>query len=316
MPSITAAPSHQHVKANGLQLAYDEFGSVGDPAIVLIMGLGTQMIGWPVAFCEKLAVEGFRVIRFDNRDIGLSQKLDDSGRPSLIRVALRKKLGLANRVPYRLHDMAADTTGLMDGLGIEAAHLVGISMGGMIAQTVAGYFPSRTLSLTSIMSTSGRSSLPSASIKVTRQVFKPVGDEDEEAFLARATKTWQLIGSPGYPVSEVALQEKILASYRRSYYPAGAARQAVAIVASGDRVDLLKRIDTPTLVLHGKDDALVPVACGIDTAKHIKNARLELIDGMGHNLPEPLLPQFAQLIAEHARDAVTSPERSRPRIRT
>lgn len=295
---------HQYLQANGLRIAYDEFGATQDPAIILIMGLGTQMIGWPVSFCENLAALGFRVIRFDNRDIGLSEKLHYSGTPNLIRVALRTKLRLPNSVPYKLDDMAADTIGVMDALNIESAHIVGISMGGMIAQTVAGQFPKRTLSLTSIMSTSGHRSLPSASLKVTRQVFKRVANEDEEGYVRRSMKTWGLIGSPGYPVSDEALRERILLSYNRSYYPPGASRQATAIVASGDRVSLLKRITVPTLVIHGKDDALVPVECGIHTAKHVKGAKLELVEGMGHNLPEALLPDFAALISNHAREAV------------
>jgi pimeloyl-ACP methyl ester carboxylesterase len=295
---------HQYLQANGLKIAYDEFGASDDPAIILIMGLGTQMIAWPVPFCETLAALGFRVIRFDNRDIGLSEKMHYSSTPSLFRVALRKKLRLPSRVPYKLDDMATDTIGVMDALNIESAHIVGVSMGGMIAQTVAGKFPERTLSLTSIMSTTGHSSLPVASLKVMRQVFKRVANEDEEGYVRRAMKTWNLIGSPAYPVSDEALREKILISYNRSYYPAGASRQATAIVASGDRVSLLKKIAVPTLVIHGKDDALVPVECGIHTAKHVKGAKLELVEGMGHNLPEPLLSNFAQLISNHAREAI------------
>ncbi len=308
MAPTSEAKQHPTLKANGLQLAYDEFGERKHPAIILIMGLGTQMIAWPESFCVDLATQGFRVVRFDNRDIGLSEKLHDKGRPNLIRVALKQRFGLVNKVPYRLVDMATDTIGVMDALDIDAAHLVGISMGGMIAQTVAGHFPKRTLSLTSIMSSSGHRSLPSASVKVTRAVFKRPGEENEAAYLERALETWKLIGSPGYPVDEDVLKERMLTSYRRSYYPAGAARQATAIVASGDRVKLLKRIEAPTLVIHGKDDQLVPVACGIHTAEQVKESTLELFDGMGHNLPEALLPRFAELISAHAHTATgTSP---------
>lgn len=302
------APEQSTLQANGLELAYDEFGDSKNPAIVLIMGLGTQMIAWPESFCEDLAAQGFRVVRFDNRDIGLSEKLEEKGRPNLIRVALKQRFGLVNKVPYRLVDMAADTIGVMDALDIDAAHLVGISMGGMIAQTVAGHFPKRTLSLTSIMSSSGHRSLPSASLKVTRQVFKKPGDESEADYLVRALKTWKLIGSPHYPVDEEVLKERMLTSYRRSYYPAGAARQATAIVASGDRVKLLKSIQSPTLVIHGKADQLVPVACGIHTAEQVPQSTLELFEGMGHNLPEALLPRFAELISTHAHTAA----RTRP----
>ncbi|MFT4823921.1 MAG: pimeloyl-ACP methyl ester carboxylesterase [Halioglobus sp.] len=303
MPPLSAVKEHTILQANGLELAYDEFGERKNPAIILIMGLGTQMIAWPESFCEDLASKGFRVIRFDNRDIGLSQKLEDKGRPNLIGVALKQRFGLVNKVPYRLVDMAADTIGVMDALDIDAAHLVGISMGGMIAQTVAGHFPKRTLSLTSIMSSSGHRSLPSASVKVTRQVFKRPGAESEAAYIERALKTWKLIGSPDYPVDEEVLRAKMLTSYRRSYYPAGAARHATAIVASGDRVKLLRRIESPTLVIHGKADQLVPVACGIHTAEQIKQSTLELFEGMGHNMPEALLPRFAELISNHAHTA-------------
>lgn len=308
MASTSEAKQNPSLQANGLQLAYDEFGERKHPAVILIMGLGTQMIAWPESFCVDLASRGFRVVRFDNRDIGLSEKLHGKGSPNLIRVALKQRFGLVNKVPYRLVDMAADTIGVMDALDIDAAHLVGISMGGMIAQTVAGHFPKRTLSLTSIMSSSGHRSLPSASVKVTRQVFKKPGIENEAAYLERALETWKLIGSPGYPVDEDVLKERMLTSYRRSYYPAGAARQAIAIVASGDRVKLLKRIEAPTLVIHGNADQLVPVACGIHTAEQVKESTLELFDGMGHNLPEALLPRFAELISAHAHTAAgTSP---------
>ncbi|MGI9284480.1 MAG: alpha/beta fold hydrolase [Pseudomonadales bacterium] len=297
--------TEQYVKANGVRLAYDEFGNPSQPAIVLIMGLGTQMIAWPEEFCHGLAAEGYRVVRFDNRDIGLSEKMDAAKMPSLLKMMLLARLKLPFKVPYKLHDMAEDTVGLLDALDIDAAHLVGASMGGMIAQLVASNYPYRTLSLTSIMSTSGCSSLPRPGRNVTAHMGKrpPSGEQD---FLDSAMRTWRLIGSPDYQPSDEVLREKIRRSYQRSYHPLGFARQLAAIVASGDRVEVLKKIQAPSLVIHGKSDVLVPVEGGIDTARHIPDAKLELIDGMGHDLPQPLLARFVDLIASHAAGAVAS----------
>jgi pimeloyl-ACP methyl ester carboxylesterase len=286
------------VKAGNIQLAVQEFGEAEDPAIVLIMGLGTQMISWPESFCQGLADLGYRVIRFDNRDIGLSQKLDGVRAPSVLKLMLASKLGIQLKVPYQLRDMANDTVALLDTLGIEAAHFVGASMGGMIAQLMAAHHPSRVRTLTSIMSTSGDKNLPQAKAKVLLRLAAKSAS-DEASFLESAVRTWRIIGSPAYQPDEAVLREKLLLAYRRSYYPAGSVRQMAAITACGSRVESLKSIIAPTLVIHGKDDLLVPVSGGIDTAKHIPNARLELIDGMGHDLPTPLLPQFIELITSH-----------------
>ena len=289
----------QFVKANGLRLAYDEFGERSQPAILLIMGLGAQMIAWPEELCDRLAAEGFRVVRFDNRDIGLSEKIDGKKMPGLLKTAMLSRLNIPVSVPYKLFDMAEDTLGLMDALDIDAAHLVGASMGGMIAQLVAGYHPYRTLSLTSMMSTSGRKSLPQARPEVTLQLTRR-RPADEHGYLKVATQLWRTIGSPDYPPSDDELRERILRGYRRSYYPAGSARQLLALIASGDRVDALRKVQAPSLVIHGKADKLALVEGGIDTARLIANAKLELIDGMGHDLPRPLLARFAELIASHA----------------
>ena len=291
----------KYVTANELRICYDEFGDPAHPAVLLIMGLGTQMIAWPEAFCEHLAIGGYRVIRFDNRDVGLSQKLVDARVPNLLRMLLASGLGLPLRVPYTLHDMARDTVGLLDGLGIERAHIVGASMGGMIAQLIAGDHPQRTLSLTSMMSTSGARSLPSASRQVQRLMMRRAGSGEEE-YLRYASRLWQVIGSPMYPPEKQELRERLLASYRRSYYPEGFLRQFAAIVASGDRVDLLRRVQRPTLVIHGSADALVPVEGGIHTAELVPGAQLAVIKGMGHDLPVVLLPRLASLILEHIRN--------------
>jgi pimeloyl-ACP methyl ester carboxylesterase len=296
--------SEQYVKANGIELAYDEFGEAGRPVILLITGLGTQMIAWPEAFCNDLAAHGFRVIRFDNRDIGLSQKMEGSKVPGILKIAAYSRLRLPVKVPYLLHDMAADAVGLLDALDVSSAHIVGASMGGMIAQLIAGHFPFRVLSLTSIMSTSGCRSLPGADRKVALHMVRRPAKADAEALQEYAMRTWRLIGSPAYQPSDEVLREKLSLSYQRSHYPPGHSRQMAAIIASGDRVSLLKKIIAPTLVIHGKEDLLVPVAGGIDTARHVPGAKLELIEGMGHDLPQPLLPHFAELIGTHAKAAL------------
>jgi len=305
--------SEKYAKANGIELAYEEFGEPGLPVILLIMGLGTQMIAWPEAFCTGLAKRGYRVIRFDNRDIGLSQKMDGARAPHMLRMALHARLNWRVQVPYTLHDMAEDAIGLLDALDIGSAHVVGASMGGMIAQIVAGDFPFRVLSLTSIMSTSGRRSLPSAQPKVALQLLRRPTGTDAADLLDYAMRTWRLIGSPAYQPSDEALREKISRSFQRSFYPAGHTRQMAAIMASGDRVSVLQRVISPTLVIHGRADPLVPVAGGIDTARLVRGAKLELIDGMGHDLPEPLLPYLVELIGSHTDEQALSVARAMTR---
>ncbi len=295
--------TEQYVEANGLRLAYDEFGTEHDTVILLIMGLGTQMIAWPDVFCEDLAARGYRVIRFDNRDIGLSQKMEGAQSPGLASLMLRSRLGMSLRVPYKLHDMAEDAVDLMNALGVGSAHLVGASMGGMIAQLIAAHYPNRVLSLTSIMSTSGRRSLPGANREVAMHMLRRPRNSDPETLLQYTMRTYRLIGSPAYPPSDEILRGKIAAAFKRSYYPMGYRRQMAAIVASGDRVAVLKQVKAPTLVIHGTADPLVRVEGGIDTAKLVPGARLELLDGMGHDLPQPLLPRIADLIGSHAKTA-------------
>jgi pimeloyl-ACP methyl ester carboxylesterase len=214
------------------------------------------------------------------------------------------RLRLPLEVPYTLHDMAKDAIGLLNALDIKAAHVVGASMGGMIGQLMAGHYPFRVLSLTSIMSTSGCRSLPAADPKVQLHMVRRPVNADRETLEAYSLKTWRLIGSPGYPPTDNELLLKIRTSYERSFYPQGHRRQMAAILASGDRVSLLKKVMAPTLVIHGRDDPLVPVEAGIDTARHVPGARLELIEGMGHDLPVPLLGHFAELIGGHADEAL------------
>jgi pimeloyl-ACP methyl ester carboxylesterase len=298
--------TEKYVRANGIELAYDEFGASRDPVLLLIMGLGTQMIAWPEPFCASLAAQGYRVIRFDNRDIGLSEKMDGARAPHILKVAAFSRLNLPLTVPYRLGTMAQDAIGLLDALDIGAAHIVGASMGGMIAQLMAAHFPFRVLSLTSIMSTSGHKSLPGVDRKVALHMLRRPNAADPAAVLDHAMRTWRLIGSPAYQPTDAALREKISLSIQRSYYPAGHKRHIAAIMASGDRVAALQKITAPTLVIHGKADPLVPVAGGIDTARLVRGSRLELIDGMGHDLPQPLLGHFVDLISTHARGAAAN----------
>ena len=291
--------SVKYLEANGIRIAYDEFGQPSDPVILLIMGMATQMTAWPLSLCNGLAQRGFRVIRYDKRDVGLSEKMASAVVPSAARMMLTAALGRPLRVSYKLDDMAHDACGVIDALGLEQVHLAGVSMGGMIAQLVAAKFPDRVRSLTSIMSSSGDRKLPRASRKVTRALLKRYVGLVKPSI--ETTMDFQrLIGSPGFPQGDEELRDKVTAAYERSFYPPGYSRHMAAIMASGSRVSLLKTIRTPSLVVHGRDDLLVPLACGVDTARHIPDARLEVIDGMGHNLPEALMPTLEELLANHA----------------
>lgn len=292
------------VVANGLELEYENFGSAADPSILLIMGLGMQLIAWPQPFCEELAEKGFHVIRYDNRDTGFSTKFGGVKAPGLPALLVRSFLRLPIRVPYTLYDMAEDATGLLDALDIPSAHIVGASMGGMIAQNLAARFPERVRSLTSIMSTSGHRSLPGADPLVSRHLFRSrPTSADREAVIAHNMRTLELIGSPAYPIDEETRREMTSLSFDRCFYPAGFTRHVAAIVQDGDRRERLGMISAPTLVIHGREDRLVPLAGGIDTAEHVPGARLEIIDGMGHNLPAALWPTLVEMITEHADNA-------------
>lgn len=297
------------VAANGIEIAYDEFGDAKAPVILLIMGLGTQMIAWPVPFCEALAARGFRVVRFDNRDIGLSTKFDSVGPVDVVAGFTRALAGEPVAAPYNLNDMAADAIGLMDKLGIARAHIVGASMGGMIAQVVAAKYPDRTRSLVSIMSSSGDPSLPPGKPEAIAALLAPRPDAaDREAVITHGMKVYRVIGSPGFPTSDAELRVKIEQSTDRSYYPVGVGRQLMAVLASGSRVDLLKTIAVPTLVLHGADDPLVPVEAGKDTAEHVPGSKLTIVPGMGHDLAPGLVPILVEAIADHCHAADRQPQ--------
>lgn len=289
------------VSANDITIEYESFGKPSDPTILLIMGLGMQLIAWPEQFCIELASRGFQVIRYDNRDTGFSTKFDDRRSPSVVSLVLRSALRLPLRVAYTLQDMADDAAGLLDALDIPAAHIVGASMGGMIAQNFAASRPQRVRTLTSIMSTSGHRSLPGADPLISRHLFLSRPDSDDrEALIAHRMRTLELIGSPAYPIDEDTQRELVSASIDRCYFPSGFVRHVGAIIKDGDRRRRLETITAPTLVIHGREDRLVPLAGGIDTARHIPDAKLEIIDGMGHNFPVELWPRIIELIATHA----------------
>ena len=292
------------VRANGIDIFYDEVGDPKAPALLLIMGLATQMVGWPEPFCGRLADRGFRVIRFDNRDIGLSTKIENAPKVDVAAAFMRGLSGRSVEAPYSLDDMAKDALGLMSALGIDKAHIVGASMGGMIAQIIAAKHQGRARSLASIMSSSGDPKLPlgkpaaMASLTATRPPRS-----DREAAIQFGMNIYRVIGSPGYPTPEPELRAKIERAFDRAYYPAGVARQLVAILASGSRVDLLRTIERPTLVLHGSDDPLVPVERGKDTARHVPGATLKIIPGWGHDIPTALIPTLVEAIATHCQNA-------------
>lgn len=292
------------VFANGLEFEYEEFGNSESPPLILIMGLSLQMIAWPPALCEALANAGFRVIRFDNRDIGLSGKLHNEKAPGMAQFLLHSLLGVPFKAPYTVMDMAKDTLGIMDALNIRSAHLVGASMGGMIAQNMAAMAGGRVRSLTSIMSTSGDRRLPGPKWEVRRAVLgRRTRGKGKEAEIERLMKLFHIIGSSKYPRSDEEMREMVTRAVERSYYPQGFLRQFAGILADGSRVQRLRSITVPTLVIHGDDDCLIPVAGGKHTAECIPGARLEIIEGMGHDLPAPLLDQLAEMIVGHARRA-------------
>ena len=290
--------------ANGLSFEYESLGNPQDPVILLVMGLGVQMVLWPDEFCRMLVDKGFRVVRFDNRDIGLSTKLDHLGMPNIPREAIKYWLRLPLKSPYYIEDMAADTEALMDALGIARAHVVGASMGGMISQNLAARAPAKVASLTSMMSTTGARSLPSPRARAYKALLAPLpAPGDTEAAIIRMMKLLRAIGSLTYPSKEEYLRALCERHVRRSFNPAGASRQLLAIAASGDRTAVVRRIRAPTLVMHGDEDPLLLPACGKATLEAIRagggRAELCAIRGQGHDFPVEVLPEMAERIAAH-----------------
>jgi pimeloyl-ACP methyl ester carboxylesterase len=282
----------ERVQANGVTIAYETLGDPAEVPLVLVAGLGRQLIGWPDGFLRALVERGHFVIRFDNRDVGESSHLSDGPQPDL-RACLT---GDASSAPYSLSDMAADTAGLLDALGIESAHLAGASLGGMIAQTVAIEHRERVRSLTSIMSTTGDRSLPQATPKAVEVLFQPPSWTRDEA-MDRAVAGARVIGSPGFPMDEAAVRDGAGRAWDRGYDPRGIARQLAAVAASGDRTEALRPLRVSTLVIHGEEDPLIRVEAGRATAAAIEGAELVTIAGMGHDLPRGVWDRIADAIA-------------------
>lgn len=288
------------ISANGLSIEVDDQGPAGAPPLLLIMGLGMQLIGWPDEMVRQLLARGFRVIRFDNRDIGLSQHLDGVRTPSVPWSALRYALRLRVHAPYSLRDMAADALGVLDALGIQRAHVCGASMGGMIAQHLAAWQPQRLLGLTLIMTTAGARHLPQPSMAVRQALIRRPAGDDVDSVVAHLQQVFTVIGSPAYPAAPDALRQRLRDSVQRSWHPAGTTRQLLAVMADGDRTPLLASIRAPACVIHGEADPLVPVAAGHHLVQHLPDARSDFIPGMGHDLPEALLPRIVAGIADNA----------------
>jgi len=267
--------------------------------LLLVSGLGQQLIGWDEGFCAQIAGRGYRVIRYDNRDVGLSTRFDDAGVPNIPALAQAAMQGQAIESPYTLRDMADDAVGLLDALEIESAHIVGASMGGMISQAIAIHHPQRVSTLTSIMSTTGDPSLPPAKPEAMAALVTPA-PTDRAGYLDYAVRTWRVFNGPGFPYDEAITREKAGQAFDRGLSPAGTARQLNAVIASGSRREALKSVTIPTLVIHGDSDSLVPVEGGTDTANSIPGAELMIVEGMGHELPPLAWPQIIDAIARHA----------------
>lgn len=290
-------PITEHtVKAKDIELVYETFGDSSIPPILLIAGIGEQMIAWDEEFCQQLAAKGFWVIRFDNRDAGLSTKLDNEAVPDPFEVMQARIQRKAIEVPYTLEDMAADTIGVLDALGIKATHIVGLSMGGMIGQTMAIHYPERVRTLTSIMSS--MTPVPPPNSKTVSFLATPPPAEREDN-IKHSLEWWRLLHGPTYPFDEEYFQKRSGRAYDRCYYPKGAGRQFAAILASGSRREALKEIDIPTLVIHGDADPLFPVSAGIETAETIPGADLLIIEGMGHSIPLEVAPKVIKAISQH-----------------
>ena len=298
-------------RVGAIELEYETFGERGQPALLLIMGLGSQMIYWDEKFCQKLAQRGFFVIRFDNRDVGLSSKIESAGKPNVAQAYMDAGMGKKVAAPYYLADMAADAVGLLDALEIRRAHVVGISMGGMIAQEMAVGHPDRVLSMASLASTTGQPGLPGPTPEAQAILLErpPV---DRETFIDRSRRVYRVIGSPGFPRDEERIARLAGQAFDRCFYPIGFARQLVCVLASGSRKKKNAAVRCPTLVLHGAADPLVPLACGKDTADSIPGAEFVVIEGLGHELPPPAWDRIIDTLVRNtarANKAAAGPQR-------
>ena len=299
MPTITTPNT-------GIEICYEEAGDRANETILLIMSLGVQLTHWPDEFIEALVERGYHVVRFDNRDIGLSQKMGEAKPPMLPLHILRARLGWLPKVPYNLTDMADDAAGVMEARGIENAHVAGASMGGMIAQLMAINHREKLLSMTSVMSTTGNLKLPPADKEAMKALVARPASLEEDVLVEHGLTILRAIGSPGFPRDEEQARERTRINVRRNVYPLGMPRQLAAIINDGDRRERLAGVTTPTLVMHGEDDPLVKLAAGEDTAMAIPGARLVTIPGWGHDFPLELVDTLADEIAAHA--AAASPK--------
>jgi len=290
--------------ANGVKLEYEVSGDKNAPPVLLIMGLGAQLTRWPEPFHQALADAGFYVIRYDQRDVGLSTRMESAGSPSLPAAALRAVMRLPVHAPYDLGDLAADAIGLLDGLGLGSAHVIGASMGGMVGQILAAQHGARVRTLVSIMSSSGSRRLPQPNWRLQLALLqRPNARGDRQRAIDWAVALYKRIGSPGFPADDQLLRAQVTRDIDRSYYPRGLRRQLLAIIASGSRTSILGRITVPTLIMHGADDPLIPVAAAYDLHRRITGSRLEVFPGMGHDLPRALIPRFTAQIVEHLQQA-------------
>ncbi len=283
--------------SNNIEIEYDTFGDSASDPLLLIQGLGAQMIAYTTEFCNELVKQGFYVIRFDNRDIGLSTKFEDFGIPNMQQVFMDKQLGKETKAPYTLGDMANDAVGLLDFLQIKKAHILGCSMGGMIAQMVPILHPHKVKSLISIMSSTGDPTLPGSKPEVAAAMFAPVAPT-KEAIINNGIKLGKMLYGKGFPFNEERARVLAELAYKRSYYPQGYLRQTLAIMVGGDRTERLKALTVPTLVIHGGDDDLIHPDCGKATAAAIPNSELLIVPGMGHSLPIPAWPQVISAISK------------------
>lgn len=301
------------VKANGVNIEVEEFGRKSDPAVLLIMGLAAQLTHWPMAFIDALVAEGYRVIRFDNRDIGLSEKLHSKRalKPTTYLLAARV-FGIRSLAPYTLHDMAADAAGVLDALQVDRAHVVGVSMGGMIGQLLAANHPERVKSFTAIMSSTNNPKLRQADPKIIREIFAArTRPHTRDEIVDRVVHIWGVIGTPDGGNDPKEFRERIAATVDRCNYPDGVRRQVAAIISTGDLRRWTKKIAAPSLVIHGSADPLAPMQGGLDIAATIAHAKMELIDGMGHDLPPKFLHRITDLIVGHLRAAEENPRAER-----
>ncbi|MEM7278142.1 MAG: alpha/beta hydrolase [Pseudomonadota bacterium] len=290
--------------ANSVSIAYEQHGATDGEHLVLIQGLGMPLTAWPQDFIDYFVGLGMRVTVFDNRDIGQSQMMSGPGKVGFLYQLIKSQLGLSVTSPYSLNDMAEDTASLMDALGIESAHIVGISMGGMIAQLLAIEHGERVRSLTAIMSTSAEKGLPGPTKEVSRQLLSRPESAEMADRIAFGVKTWRLIGSKAFPRDQAELEDFLRRNYERGSPAPGIMRQMLAIAAAPDRVSKLKSLTIPTLVLHGENDPLVPVECGRSIAGAVPDAKIRTFPGMGHDLPRQLLPELLQEISAHQRQLV------------